>query len=260
MSDTPASRASTVGGTPFATDVVRLVCLPYAGGGATAVFRGWTNRFAPLAEPCPLELPGRGARLREVPSRRIHDLAVALAASLEAHRGEPLAFLGHSLGALLAFEVVREMRRRGAPPPRHLFVSSRRGPRISEPDGAIHGMPDGAFLAEVQRRYDAIPAEVLREPDLMQLLLPTLRADFEMLETYKYSEEEPLECPITAIGGREDSLVPREALEAWRLETRGTFRLRQFPGGHFYFRAADDGLAELVRRTLEGGAEALQAN
>jgi medium-chain acyl-[acyl-carrier-protein] hydrolase len=213
-----------------------------------------------MAEPCPLELPGRAARLREPPFRRIGELATALATSLEARRGEPLAFFGHSLGALLAFEVVREMRRRGAPPPRHLFVSSRRGPRISEPDGAIHGLPDAAFLAEVQRRYDAIPGEVLREPDLMQLLLPTLRADFEMLETYEYAEEEPLECPITAIGGREDPLVPLEALEAWRLETRGPFRLRQFSGGHFYFRAADRELSELIRRTLEGGADALQAS
>jgi medium-chain acyl-[acyl-carrier-protein] hydrolase len=249
-----------VGGPPIVAEVVRLVCLPYAGGGATAVFRAWRNQFAPVAEPCPLELPGRAARLREPPSRRIRELAIALATSLEARRGEPLAFFGHSLGALLAFEVVREMRRRGAPPPRHLFVSSRRGPRIPEPHGAIHEMPDAAFLAEVQRRYDAIPVEVLREPDLMQLLLPTLRADFEMLETYEYAAEEPLECPITAIGGREDPLVPLGALEAWRLETSGPFRLRQFPGGHFYFRAADDDLADLVRRTLEGGVVAPRAH
>lgn len=260
VSGAPTSRPSTVEGTQFAAEVVRLVCLPYAGGGATAVFRAWGSRFTPVAEPCPLELPGRASRLREPPSRRIRELAISLATSLEARRGEPLAFFGHSLGALLAFEVVREMRRRGAPPPRHLFVSSRRGPRIPEPDGAIHGMPDAAFLEEIQRRYDAIPGEVLREPELMQLLLPTLRADFEMLETYDYAAEEPLECPITAIGGLEDHRVPLEALEAWSLETRGPFRLHRFPGGHFYFRAADRELTELIRRTLEGGAEALQAN
>lgn len=207
-----------------------------------------------------MELPGRAARLREAPFRRVRELAATLAASLEEYQGEPLAFFGHSLGALLAFEVVREMRRRGAPPPLHLFVSSRRGPRIPEAEGAIHGLPDAAFVEEVQRRYDAIPDEVLREPELMQLLLPILRADFEMLETYEYAAEEPLDCPITAISGLEDSRVSLEALEAWGLETSGSFQTRRFPGGHFYFREADGELAELVRRTLEGGAAAPRAN
>lgn len=201
MSATPADCPWILRGRAAARDAIRLLCFPYAGGGAAAVFRTWKDQFAPIAEPLPMELPGRAARHREAPCRRVRDLAVTLAASLEGHQREPLAFVEHSLGALLAFEVVREMRRRGAPPPLHLFV-----------------------------------------------------------ETYEYVAEEPLDCPITAIGGLGDSRVSLEALEAWALETREPFRPHRFSGGHFYFRQADAELTELVRRTLEGDAAAPRAN
>ena len=239
---------------------IRLLCLPYAGGGAVAVFRSWRGQLAPVAEVCPLELPGRGARMAEQPFRRVRELAVNLASGVEAYGGEPLAVLGHSLGALLAFEMVRELRRRGMPSPVHLFVSSRRGPRLPEIDPALRDLPDGAFVEQMQRRYHAIPDEVLREPELLQMLLPTLRADFEMLETYEYADEQPLDCPITAIGGLDDTRAPLEALEAWAGETTGPFQLKRFPGGHFYFRQANTALVELVKRALEGGSAVPQAS
>ena len=249
-----------MGATKATPGIVRLLCLPYAGGGASVVFRTFGSRLAPVAALCPLELPGRGARRSEALSRRVRELAVRLAGSLEDLRDDSLALLGHSLGALLAFEVARELRRRGGPRPSHLFVSSRRGPRILEAEAPIHGLPDASFVEQVQRRYHAIPEEVLREPDLMELLLPTLRADFEMLETYEYVDEPPLDCPITALGGVEDARATLVGLEAWRVETTGAFQLRRFPGGHFYFREAEGELATLVRRTLEGGGAPPQAS
>ena len=242
-----------MGGAGSTRGAVRLLCLPYAGGAAAAVFRTWKTQLPPVAEVQPVELPGRATRLAEAPCRRIHELASSLVDGLQESREEPLALFGHSLGALLAFEVARELRRRGGPAPLHLFVSSRRGPRIPEAEAPIHELPDSLFVELMQRRYYAIPEEVLREPELMQLLLPTLRADFEMLETYHYADEQPLECPITATGGLEDPRVPLEALEAWAHETTGAFRLQRFRGGHFYFREAHGELTQLVRRTLEGG-------
>lgn len=224
------------------------------------MFRNWLAALPPAADPLPLVLPGRATRLRERCFRRIRELASSLVVGLDGLLDRPFVLFGHSLGALVAFELAREMRRKRAPLPIHIFVSSRRGPRLREPGPDVHLLPDAAFVEEVQRRYDAIPGEVLREPELMELLLPTLRADFEMLETYEYATEEPLDCPITAIGGLEDSRAPLASLEAWRLETRGPFQIHRFPGGHFYFRKADVELVELVRRTLEGGAAAPRAN
>jgi medium-chain acyl-[acyl-carrier-protein] hydrolase len=232
---------------------VRLVCLPYAGGGLSA-FRTWSGRLLPNVDPLVMVFPGRGPRLRETPATRLRELAASLASVVEGEGPRRLAFFGHSLGALLAFEIVRELTRRGAAPPIHLFVSSRRGPRLPEPGEDVHKLPDAEFVDEVQRRYDAVPEEVRSEPELMELLLPALRADFEMLETYEYVAEPPLECPITAISGLEDDRVPLESLQAWRDETVGPFRVRRFPGGHFYFRQADEELAQLVRLALVDGA------
>jgi medium-chain acyl-[acyl-carrier-protein] hydrolase len=248
-----------VGGTNATRCAIRLLCLPYAGASATAVFREWKGQFTPVAEAHPVELPGRGGRLAEKPCGRLRLLAESLADAVDGDGGRPLALLGHSLGALLAFELARELRRRGAPPPVHLFVSSRRGPQIPESEPPIHQLPDVLFVDRMQQRYHAIPEPVLREPDLMQMLLPALRADIEMLETYEYVDEAPLECPITAIGGVDDSRAPLEWLQAWSRQTRASFRFQQFRGGHFYFRSGDAELAGLVRRTLEGGEAVPQA-
>jgi medium-chain acyl-[acyl-carrier-protein] hydrolase len=243
-------------GKPSTSHPIRLLALPYAGAAATAVFREWRGQLAPVADLHPLELPGRGGRITEPPCRRLRQLATDLAEGLDGQLERPFALLGHSLGALLAFEIARELRRCGAPLPVHLFVSSRRAPPIPESEEPIHLLPDAALVEALQRRYDAIPEQVLQERDLMQLLLPVVRADFEMLETYEYAEEAPLECPITAVGGRDDPHAPLDWLQAWSRQTSATFRLSQFPGGHFYFRSVNAGLRELVRRTLEDGAAA----
>jgi medium-chain acyl-[acyl-carrier-protein] hydrolase len=224
------------------------------------VFRNWSAALPPVADPVPVVLPGRATRLRERPITRIRELAASLVEGVRGLLDRPFVLFGHSLGALIAFEVARELRRRKALQPGHLFVSSRWGPRLREPGPDIHLLSDGIFVTEVQRRYDAIPDAVLREPELMALLLPALRADFEMLETYEYLAEDPLDCPITAIAGHEDPRVSLGELQAWGMETRGRLQTHRFPGGHFYFREVDAPLLELVRTTLEGGAAAPRVN
>jgi medium-chain acyl-[acyl-carrier-protein] hydrolase len=210
-----------------------LFCFPYAGGSA-AVFRTWPKALTAV-DVRPVQLPGRGGRLRERPHTRVRDLAVAACDGLSPDFGHSFALFGHSFGALVAFEMARELRRRRGPQPFHLFISARRGPRRPDPAPPMHGLPEPQFLAEVLARYGGIPDAVLQEPELLALLLPALRADLEAVETYSYEPEAPLDIPITAFGGVSDPWANLDDLEAWREETAGPFGLTRFPGGHFYF-------------------------
>jgi len=234
---------------------LRLFCFPFAGGGA-AVFRSWQRQLEHV-EVCAVQRPGRGARILAEHSSRLPDLAAGACGALQSEMVPPFALFGHSFGALLAFEVARELRRSGAPGPDHLFVSGRRAPRLPEPGPAMHGLPDAEFVAEIRERFDGIPPAILQEPEILQLLLPALRADMAALETYTYRPEEPLDCPITAFGGEDDPWATQDELEAWREETSASFVTRRFPGGHFYLQQAEPRLLPaLAERMSEAAATA----
>lgn len=227
---------------------VRLFCFHHAGGSA-AVFRNWSDGLGDL-EVHAIQLPGRGSRFREAPRVRLRDLAREVAEGIAPLLQGPYALFGHSFGGLVAFEVARELVRRGEGKPVHLFVSGRRGPRLPEPAPPIHGLGEAALLREVDARYGAIPEAVLREPELLQMLLPALRADLEALETYAYQPEAPLDCPITALGGVDDPWATAPELEAWRHETTADFTLRRFAGGHFYLKAEEPLVLEEILSRL----------
>jgi surfactin synthase thioesterase subunit len=181
-----------------------------------------------------VQLPGREGRLRERPIPSLRAIVDALVPALAPQLDRPYAFFGHSMGAVLAAEVARALVASGAPAPAHLFVSSRRPPHLPPSEPPLHVLPDREFLAELGRRYGGMPAEVLQHAELVALLLPSLRADIEALETHRAPLRPPMPCPISAFGGSDDRFAPREQLEAWRCETSGAFRVRVFPGGHFY--------------------------
>jgi medium-chain acyl-[acyl-carrier-protein] hydrolase len=216
---------------------LRLFCLPYAGGAASA-YRGWVETLPSDVDVCPVQLPGRGSRFREAPFRRVADLVPALAEGLVPLLDLPFAIFGHSMGAVVAFELARELRRRGARAPVLLGLSGHQAPRRPDAKPPFSHLPDAEFLEEVRRRYDGIPPEVLAEEELLQLLLPVLRADIQALETYAYEEEPALDCAISCFGGEDDPHVSLEDLEAWRDETHGPLRVRTFPGGHFFVESA----------------------
>jgi medium-chain acyl-[acyl-carrier-protein] hydrolase len=233
-----------------------LFCFPHAGG-SSAVFRSWPKVLTAV-DVRAVQLPGRGGRFRERPLKRVRELAVAACDGLGPHFNEPFALFGHSLGALVAFEVARELRRRGGPQPVQLFISARRGPRRPDPVAPLHGLPDDQFLAQVRARYGGIPDVVLQEPELLALLLPTLRADLEAVETYSYEPEAPLDVPISALGGLTDPWATLEDLEAWRGETRAGFKLSRFPGGHFYLEESEAALlGELEAQLAKAGASSV---
>jgi medium-chain acyl-[acyl-carrier-protein] hydrolase len=227
---------------------LRLFCFPYAGGGASA-YRGWAAALPADVEVCPVQLPGRESRLREPAFSRPEPLIIALADALQAHLDLPFAFFGHSMGALLSFEIARELRRRGGSLPLHLFLSGRRAPQVPSREEDIHDLPEPEFVARL-RELNGTPEEVLQHSELMRLLVPVLRADFAVNETYVYQPGEPLEMSISVFGGLADAEVTRDDLEGWREQTRGVFRLRMLPGDHFFLHGARDLLTESVARDL----------
>lgn len=234
---------------PAAADArILLFCFPYAGGG-TWIFREWVRQLAPEIAVCAVKLPGRGDRFREVPARNMRELARAIAEAIPQPLLRPFAVFGHSMGALLGFEFVREMAAVHAQEPRRLIVSSAPAPSrvlIREP---IHGLPDAQFLKAVQAKYGH-PYLEKADPEVIELLLPTLRSDLEMYETYSSRPGEPLTCPISVFVGSDDPL-PRTDLQAWAEHTRGPSRLREFAGGHFYLHESEAAVVREVRRLLQ---------
>ncbi|APR81384.1 Thioesterase [Minicystis rosea] len=149
----------------------------------------------------------------------------------------PFAFFGHSLGAFVAFETARALRQKGAPLPQHLLLGGCPAPQTHVVEQPIHALDDKG-LVEALRRYQGTPDEVMKNEELMKLVLPLLRADFTLYETYAPPVEPPLDVPLTVLGGLDDDHATREELDGWRMHTTKAFLLRMFPGGHFFVHTA----------------------
>jgi medium-chain acyl-[acyl-carrier-protein] hydrolase len=226
-----------------------LFCFSHAGGTA-AHFRLWPGGLPPHLAVWGMQLPGRPGRMREPPIDSMPALAETLAEALLPHLEKPYALFGHSMGAVLAFETASALARRGAPAPWHLFVSSRRPPHLPGTTPDMHRLNDADFVAEINRRYGGIPPELQQERDVMELLLPGLRADIAALETHRPQHCAPLGVPITACGGIEDRLITPTDIAAWGALTTGHFQVRMFAGGHFYLEAQRAALLGHLSATL----------
>lgn len=212
--------------------VVKLVCLPHAGGSPRSFF-AWADELPPTIELLPVCLPGRAGRSEEPLATSVKEIVEPLARALAPLMNEPVVFFGHSLGALLALELVLELRRRGSDLPRLLVVSGRTIPGMGR-TLKLHTLPDTQLVREVQRIYGGIPRELLVEPAMLMRMLPILRADLGINETYRHVYEPPVACSILALGGTTDPHVTGTELELWRGQTTDKFRCAQFSGGHFY--------------------------
>jgi medium-chain acyl-[acyl-carrier-protein] hydrolase len=197
------------------------------------MYRLWSQHLPPQVEVCPIQLPGRENRIKEQPFTQIAPLLRALIPALRPYLDVPFQIFGHSMGTLLSFELVRELRRQGLPQPTHLFVSGCRAPQVLRTKEATYSLPNDEFLDSI-KAMGGTPEAVLQNQELMELLLPVLRADFEIVETYEYHSEPPLSIPIAVFGGREDREVPQRELEPWQQQTTRAYTLNMFPGGHFY--------------------------
>ncbi|WP_435817855.1 thioesterase domain-containing protein [Micromonospora chersina] len=230
---------------------MRLFCLPYAGAGASA-FRRWQEAIGPDVEVLPVQLPGRENRINEDPRFDVAEVAEAIAARAD----RPYVLYGHSMGGRLGFEVVRELRRTGGPLPLRLYVGGARAPHVTAP-----GLFDGLSRAddeELLRRLadgGGLPAELFAHPELVELLLPLLRADFGRVDGYRYVPGEPLPVPIVAFSGRDDRAVTREQNAAWAEHTAAGFTLHELAGGHFFLHDQLPELLALIRADLTGAAQ-----
>ena len=215
-----------------ATPRARLFCFPHAGGGASS-FNGWRKLLPAGIELAAIQLPGREDRQAEAPVTEIDDLIAALLPHIEPLTGLPYLFYGHSLGAIVAFDLAREMRRRRLPMPCALIVSGRRAPQLPLSHKA-HGLGPDEEFADYLRLMGATPTAILDRPHWRDRLFPTIRADLNISDLYEYADEPPLDCPIHFFAGRDDPLVSGAEWRAWAAQTAAGFALADLPGGHFF--------------------------
>ncbi|MFE6038322.1 thioesterase II family protein [Streptomyces sp. NPDC056452] len=216
---------------PPSDDGVRLYCFPHAGGSAST-FRTWTGRIPGVAL-YPLQPPGRETRIREEPFRALGPMVAELADVVLCGGSAPYALYGHSLGGLVAFEVAREIRRRGAPQPSHLIVSGCAAPDHDPGDTPSVADLDDPRTVEVLRRLGGTPEWVLRDPSALGMILPPFRSDFAVKESHRYLPEPPLDLPVTVLAATRDPQVPLESTAGWHRQTRAEFRRHLLEGGHF---------------------------
>lgn len=236
---------------------LRLFCLPYAGGSSTTIYRQWQMKLTSAVEVVPIEIPGRGPRFKEPPVSDLRALAAEVADQLEPRLGEmPYAFFGYSMGSHIAFEVSLELRRRGLPLPEHLFVAASIAPSGEGPEVPLHRLGDEELIAEL-RQFDGTPPGILDNEKIMRTLLPMIRADFALSETYGGRDEAPFEFPITAYGGEEDHAVSRQNLERWERHTDGRFCLEMLQGGHFFIHTQERELLRKLSAALHSVAKRL---
>ena len=227
----------------------RLFCLPYAGG-AASIYRTWHQHLPAEIEVWAVQLPGRENRIRENPFTNAADLVQALLPNILPYLDKPFALFGHSMGALIAYELAHALSQQGYSPT-HLLVSGRRAPFLPDAEPPLHTLPTiDLFLSAVQQRYNNLPAVIFADAELRDLFAPLLRADFTLVEIYQYRERAPLPCPIVAFGGDADPQVTEDELRAWQQLTQSNFALHLLPGGHFYLNEQRAQLLALVVAAL----------
>ncbi|MDW6066038.1 alpha/beta fold hydrolase [Streptomyces sp. FXJ1.4098] len=227
----------------------RLFCLPFPGAAASA-FLPWADVLPLDVELWAVQLPGREDRFVEPPQTCFETLVDELADAIAPHTADtPFALFGHSGGALLAFELARALRERGQPAPTRLFLSAEPPPDVPRSATKLHTLDDAELVQRLRTR-GGTPPEIAENEELMELLLPVLRADFTWYETYEYRPGPQLESPVTAFVGHDDPIVGAEAVSGWRSHTTGSFEARGVTGGHFFVQDAMEEIVSHVVRAL----------
>lgn len=237
---------------PRPDPALRLFCFPHAGSGASFYhFLARELHGTPVVAHL-IQYPGREMRVKEAPPEAMPIMVATLLAGLEPTLGDgrPFAFFGHSMGALIAYELAHALRTRGLPPPTCLFFSGRQAPHLPAQNLPVDSLSDDAFLEAVGKRYNAIPRQVLEHPEILELILPSLRADFKLMADYVYRSRPPLDVPLVLFNGRDDPWVSDETLESWKIHGMGKFARHFFDGDHFYLPANANLLGEKILAEL----------
>ncbi|AMP07568.1 thioesterase II family protein [Collimonas pratensis] len=226
----------------------RLFTFPFAGGGS-AIYRQWPARL-PGVEVMAVCLPGREMRIEEAPFDSMAALMQKLLQEIAPLLDRPFAFFGHSMGALMAFELARQLAKMNLPQPEQLFLSAFQAPENLAERHILHKLSDADFLRQLIR-YGGIPAAVLDAPELLKMILPAMRADFSMIETFGFNAGKPIASDIVAFCGSHDHAALRQDMLGWRDQTSAGFSLSELPGGHFFLKSAESDLLQLIEASLE---------
>lgn len=227
---------------------MRLFCFPFSGGGAS-VFNGWVEPAGPGIEICALQLPGRETRYPEPKVKDFDYLVEQTARAIYEYRDKSFAIFGYSFGALLAFEVCRELRRQDMVMPLHLFVAACQAPQIPDAYPPISMLDDREFVEKVEELFEP-QSEAWNHLELRDFLLPVLRDDIAVCESYVYREEAPLSCPIHVFAGEQDRSISVDSTRYWSEQSTGTVCQYVFPGGHFFIDNSVDEIISLVSSAL----------
>ena len=242
-----AARFLRLGAAPRAQR--RLFCFPFAGGSA-AVFAGWGEKLKPEIEVWAAQPRGRGMRFSERPHQSVPEMVEDFLQALRTHLDLPFAFYGHSLGGLLALELTQQLTVEGLPLPGHLFIGASAPPVAGLIHPRISHLSDEGFVTAVQDRYSGIPESVLKEPELMEIFLPALKADFSAYETFDRERVMQVHCPITALAGSDDAVIVPDLMQEWRQHTKASFDLRIVPGDHFFLSTSSETVLSTVREKM----------
>ncbi|BCB84572.1 thioesterase II family protein [Phytohabitans suffuscus] len=228
---------------------LRLFCVPHSGGGAVT-YRRWAERLAPSIEVVALRLPGRETRFREPPYRDIAEVVPPLLDAVAPLLDRPQAWFGHSMGAVVAYEASRRV---DPTLVRRLVVAARPAPHLADDGPPLHDAPTEDFLRGLYA-MNGTPERLAQDRQALLTFLPTLRADFAVVETYEPLPGPRLSCPVTALGGTTDPVASEEQLAGWRRYTTAECAVRMFPGGHFFVHEQTDAvLAALTADLLPAG-------
>ncbi len=234
---------------PRRRPALRLFCFPYAGGGAS-IYRTWQTDLPETVEVMPVQPPGRENRLAEPAFTAMEPLVDSLFQALKPWLDVPFAFFGFSYGTLVAYEAALRLQEELGHRPAHMILAAHRAPQLPPEHRLLYDLDDDEFKKELEE-LEGTPKEVLEHPELMELMMPLLRADFSINDTYKVEVAEPrLDCPVTAVGGHEDHDVQVRHLEPWKELTRGAFRLQMLAGGHFFLTENRQAVLDLVNEEL----------
>jgi len=227
----------------------RLFCFPYAGGSAAIIYRKWAMNLPEDLEVLPVELSGRGSRLQESLKYDMDSLVEELIGAIKNYIDKPYYFFGHSMGALVSYEIARRLSKKHLPLPEKLILSSHSAPQFNKRSPVMHKLPKDEFIREL-KELNGMPKEFFESEELLDIFLPIIKADYTVCETYEFSAREKLKIPFIAIRGTNDQTVLKEDMIGWSDLTQSGFKFFEFPGDHFFITKNQDEFIKFVSHIL----------
>ncbi len=226
----------------------RLFCLPYAGGDSS-IYTPWVNQIPDFIELLPIQLPGRSIRIQEPAISSMTELVDQIYLSMLPLLDKPYMLLGHSLGGRVGFELLHKINKTNAPPPKHFIASGSKAPHLPRTNNITYNLPDEEFIEEL-RKLNGTPSEVINNRELMEFLLPMLKADFCISDNHVTKQKTLLDCSISVFHGEEDTLVSESDARAWQKHFSKPINFQVFSGGHFFINENSDDLLSSLKSIL----------